>query len=287
MTYRSRSWILTLWDTETLEVLKNSEPHYLVYAPEECPTTGKKHFQCFVYYKEARHQSAMRKLYKGHDVQIAKGTAEQNKKYIFGPYNKNGKEKPFNPNAVEIGEFPRPGKRNDLHAFVEAIEDGLRERELNTEFLELRGKYMKFEQQTIKEICHAKARELFADGVSPEVHVRWGPPRTGKTRYVYEKHGEENVYRMTFGDGSKGSIWWCDYNGQDVILLDEFEGDMPRGLLLQLMDRYPLSLQTKGGRTWRCCKYIYICSNTNPEQWYATDKYEAISKRFTSITEVI
>jgi len=282
----ARGWTLTLWNTDILEVLKNSNPRYLVYAPEICPTTGKEHFQCYVYYNANRMLTAMRKTYKGHDVQIANGSAEENKCYIVGPYAKNNKEKPFNPNAIEIGTMPKQGKRNDINEFIKAIKRGQREDDLDEDFGILRAKYSRFEEKKIRECAKKEAKQQYRDGITPEVHVRWGNPRTGKTRFVYDKHGVDNVFRLTAGDGSKGSVWWSDYNGEEVILLDEFRGRMDWEYLLQLTDRYPMSLQTKGGSTWRTCKYIYICSNISPDKWYANDLYEALSKRFTSVTEV-
>jgi len=285
-TSRSKNWTLTLWNTDALDILKNSNPLYLVYGPEKCPTTGKEHYQCFVHYRLQKYQTAMRKLYTGHDVQIARGTAEQNRRYIVGPYHKDGKEKPFNPDAVEIGQIPEQGKRNDINEFIKAIKQGRREDDLDDDFGLLRAKYARFEEKKINECAKKKAKIMFKENIVPEVHVRWGPPRTGKTRFVYEKHGVDNVFRLTGGDGSKGSIWWSSYDGQEVILLDEFRGQMNWDYLLQLTDRYPMELQTKGGSTWRCCKYIYICSNISPDKWYANDLYEALSKRFTSITEV-
>lgn len=284
---KSRSWTFTLWDFETLENLKHSNPRYLVYAPEECPTTGRKHFQCYAYYDRERHQSAMRKIYKGHDVQIAVGSAAENKTYIIGPYSKNGKEKPHNANAVEIGTIPEQGKRNDLRAFDRDIKAGKRGRDLSVDHLEVRAKFPRLEQVLVNEDDEQRAIQMYKDGIVPEVHVRWGEPGTGKSRYVYDKHTPESIYELNLGDGSNKSVWWDTYRGQEVILINDFDGELGWKYLLRLLDRYPFRMQTKGGHCWRLCKYIYITANDPPERWYAQHRSGPLMRRLTTVTEVV
>jgi len=283
---KSRAWVLTLWDSESLENLKVSNPEYLVYAPETCPSTGKFHYQCYAYYKCPRNQSAMRKLFKGHDIQIAKGTAEECRDYIKGPYSKNGKEKPVNPDAVEVGTIPQQGKRNDLRAFHEDIQKGKRGRDLSVDHLESRAKYPKLEQTLINEEDEQRAIQMFKEGFCPEVHVRWGEPGTGKSRYVYEKHDPESIYELNLGDGCNKSVWWDGYRGQEVILINDFDGELGWKYLLRFLDRYPFRMQIKGSHCWRLCKYIYITSNDPPERWYAQNRCEPLMRRLTTITEV-
>lgn len=284
---KSRSWTLTLWDKEALEKLIATTPRYLVYAPEICPSTEREHFQCYAYYDRERHQTAMRKNFKGHDVQIARGSHAENRKYIVGPYSKDGKEKPANPNAVEVGSIPEQGKRNDLRAFHEDIKAGKRGRDLSVDHLESRAKYPKLEQTLINEEDEQRAIQMFKEGFTPEVHVRWGEPGTGKSRYVYEKHRPEDIYELNLGDGCQKSVWWDGYRGQEVILINDFDGELGWKYLLRLLDRYPFRMQVKGSHCWRLCKYIYITSNDAPERWYGHYRPEPLMRRLTSVTEVI
>lgn len=283
-----RAFCLTLWTDEQLEYFKKQEYRYLCYAPEICPDTEKFHWQAYVYFN---NQRSLEKLWKDcPDCRIkpANGTGKENRQYIFGPYNKNGKYKPENPDAEEYGELPRQGTGAELVAFRKAIQEGKRGDDLSVDFLEIRAKFPKLEPQLTYEEDHKRAKRQYLEGMVPEVHVRWGEPGTGKSRYVYETHGIDNVYEFSTGDGAAGSVWWSGYSGQEVIVLNDFDGEIKYKYFLRFLDRYPFHMQTKGGHCWRLCKYIYITSNHPPHMWYPQhhDTYQALERRFTSITEV-
>jgi len=98
-----------------------------------------------------------------------------------------------------------------------------------------------------------------------KVIVCQGPTGTGKSRWVKETF--PNAY------WKQRSQWWCGYEGQDVIVLDEFYGWLQYDLLLRLCDRYPLFLETKGGQVNCLANTIVITTNATPESWYKTEKY--------------
>lgn len=283
---RSRSWTLTLWDKEALKKLLATKPAYVIYAPEECPSTKKPHFQCYAYYKTQRFQTAMRTLFKGHDVRQAFGSAEENRKYIAGPYNKNGKVKEVNDNAVELGTIPEQGKRNDLAEFHAAIQAGKRGRNLSEDHLGSRAKFPRLESTLIYENDKLRAQQQYNNGDKPDVHVRWGKPGTGKSRYVYDEHKAENIYELNLGDGNSKSVWWSGYEGESIILINDFNGELQWKYLLRLLDRYPFQMQTKGGHCWRLCKSIYITSNSHPMDWYPNEEWGPLQRRLNTITEV-
>jgi len=92
-----------------------------------------------------------------------------------------------------------------------------------------------------------------------------GKPGLGKTRYVMDKHGDEKVYKIEFKDNS---IWFDGYTGQDVLLIDEYEGQLNYTQLLNLLDIYKLRLPVKGGFTFANWTHVYITSNIPITQWY-------------------
>lgn len=97
-----------------------------------------------------------------------------------------------------------------------------------------------------------------------EMHILWGEPGTGKTRSVWEKG--LTVFPMPQPQGS--SIWFDGYEGQDILLLDDYYGWLPLHLILKLGDRYPLRVPIKGGMVDFTSKYLYITSNKPWEEWY-------------------
>lgn len=114
---------------------------------------------------------------------------------------------------------------------------------------------------------------------APEVHVRWGEPGSGKTRYIYDNH--KDIWDKPGGD------WFDGYCGQEVAVFDDFYGGIKYDLMLKLLDRYPMRVPIKGGFVqWRP-RIIYITSNVPPEQWYKNivDK-RALMRRLTTITKV-
>ncbi len=71
-------------------------------------------------------------------------------------------------------------------------------------------------------------------------------------------------------------MWFPNYAGQTCILLDDFRcGWCSLTYLLQLLDGYPMQVQTKGGFVQRMWTKVIITCNQNPrEQWYSKLKFE-------------
>lgn len=113
-----------------------------------------------------------------------------------------------------------------------------------------------------------------------EVHVRWGKAGTGKTRFFYEKF--PNLHSMQAHNG-----FWTRYRGQDVVLLDDFDGSWcKRATFLQMTDKRATIINQKGGQaTWNP-KIICITSNTDPRLWYSKEP-AAVMRRLTSVKHCV
>lgn len=86
---------------------------------------------------------------------------------------------------------------------------------------------------------------------------------------------------------ANGSIWFDGYQGEDIVLIDDFYGWLPWTFLLKLLDRYPLRVQTKFGVVPFRSKIVYITSNVHPDKWYSYGEnmvYEALRRRIDTIT---
>lgn len=97
------------------------------------------------------------------------------------------------------------------------------------------------------------------------MEVLYGSTGTGKTRYVHQQAHlfyEDDIWIYP------GQGWFDGYQGQQVVVFDDFYGDMPFGTLLKVLDRYKLDVPVKGGFTnWNPTR-IYITSNVHPLCWY-------------------
>jgi len=103
------------------------------------------------------------------------------------------------------------------------------------------------------------------------VIVIQGPTGTGKSRFCMENY--PNAYWKT------RSNWWDGYINQETVILDEFYGWLPFDLLLRLCDRYPLSVETKGGHVQFIAKTIVITSNSVPSDWYKNVYFASFMRR--------
>jgi len=98
------------------------------------------------------------------------------------------------------------------------------------------------------------------------VKVYWGDTGTGKSRRALYEAGE-NAYWMKKPARQQG-VFFDNYDGHENVVIDEFYGWIPWDVLLRMIDRYPMLVDTKGGMVNFCPKVIWITSNKNPYQWY-------------------
>lgn len=252
----------------------SEQARYMIIGFETAPTTGTKHIQGYIYFNNERSVARMKKRFP-HFCEIARGNALANKKYC----SKEG-------NFLEYGEMPSQGTRSDINAFRDSILDGMSEEDIIQNHAPELAKYDRFYQRLRTIVLKKKQKNR---GV-PEVHVRIGDPGMGKSRYIHDTYNEDDIYQFENGDGSAGSTFWNDYDGQKIILIDDFDSSQFKlTYFLKLLDRYKMRLNTKGGFTYLCAEKIYITTNLDVDRWYPNCSpihKEAITRRLTSITHL-
>ena len=107
---------------------------------------------------------------------------------------------------------------------------------------------------------------------APEVFWYYGGTGTGKTRKAYEDN--PGIYTW-----SGQWPWFHGYRGQETVLFDDFRGTIPFCSFLRLLDRYPCTVETKGGymkvMKWKQrAKKIIITSALQPEDVYDKEKLD-------------
>lgn len=107
-------------------------------------------------------------------------------------------------------------------------------------------------------------------------HVYWGPSRTGKSYTAWTEAGMEAYPK------DPRTKFWCGYNGEDSVVVDEFRGGIDVSHLLRWLDRYPVRVEIKGSAVPLECSQIWITSNLDPRAWYPDldpDTQEALLNR--------
>lgn len=128
-------------------------------------------------------------------------------------------------------------------------------------------------------------RSVYADFAQPSFVERscivfWGPTGTGKSRRAWSEAG------MSAYPKDPRSKFWCGYQGQENVIIDEFRGDIDISHLLRWLDRYPVIVEVKGSSVVLNASRIWITSNLHPRDWYTNlddATFEALLRRLEVI----
>lgn len=119
----------------------------------------------------------------------------------------------------------------------------------------------------IRVVSYRTLRAIAADHGTPRplertCFVFWGPTRTGKSRRAWAEAGMDAYPK------DPNSKFWCGYQDQSNIVIDEFRGSINISHLLRWLDRYPVHVEIKGSSRPLCATTFWITSNIEPWRWY-------------------
>lgn len=160
----------------------------------------------------------------------------------------------------------RQGERTDVQKVRDAVlEDGLSVDEVLLEVPES-GRFVNY----VRELVSARDRRE-ARGVERDVHVTYlfGEPGVGKTRWLFDNY--DDVARLT------EYRHFDAYDGQKVLALDEFGGQIDLRLLNGVLDRYPLDLPARYRDRPARYEEVVILSNVPP--WSLYDWEQSVVRR--------
>jgi len=246
---------------------------YWLYGYETAPSTGTPHLQGYVQFKSRKRFSTVIKLMPGCDIRVALGSPEQNKTYC----SKGGKFKEWGTINTKV-----QGERSDLEAVKEDIDNGASELEIaDNHFGQWCRYYKAFDRyRTLKDETIYSRRDERKD---LKVYYWWGVSGSGKTYSVWEKFGDD-VFKVTMGITG---FWWTGYRGQNVVLMDEFESNVPLTMLLSILHHFPYQVDVHGCKVWLKARIIVLTSNKPLEDQYPNCIPEhkiALRRRFHEIT---
>lgn len=235
---------------------------------EVCPETNRRHLQGFIIFKNELGGNAGRRAiqhgFVGAHCEHARKGIEAGFSYctkslsrLSGPY--------YYP--AEWSPRGKQGHRSDLDAAIETLRssgwDQLVDRHGSDVVRYSRG------FGVIRESLERRSRQQYRD---VKVLVLWGNTRTGKTRLAYSLasvHSREGdgMFRLPLY-GKMNDLWFDGYQGEEILLLDDFYGNIPITLLMNILDGHPLRCAVKGSFVYAQWKYVIITSNVSHEDWY-------------------
>ena len=272
---QSRGWLITVPETAvSQEELEEALGGYAFFAGqlEEGGKTQYRHWQLYLEHTSPVRFSTLRsRLPKEAHLERRQGTKAQALTYVtkedtrVGPQIRHGE--------LEIED--EQGRRTDLEVFHEAIvRDGRTAAEVMLEYPgSVRYSHHLAALQRAREARAGRGRERNV----LTVYV-WGAPGVGKTRFAFETFVAEDMYRVT-----DYTHPFDGYVGESVLVLDEFAGQLPLDLLLNVLDRYPLSLPARYNNRWAAFTSVLVLSNHPLSHWYpiaSETRRMALARRF-------
>lgn len=165
----------------------------------------------------------------------------------------------------EAGTLPTPGKRSDLAAVVSRVRSGETLKGLSGDD-EGAVAVVKFHRglTVLRSLTRAPRSS------PPRIFWFYGPTGTGKTRCSFELGRVLCATGGNPGDDiwiSSGGLRWFDgYDGHSVAIFDDFRNKHVSSFayFLRLLDRYPMSVEFKGGHVNWEPSWIFITCPYSP-----------------------
>ena len=244
-----------------LKAYERRKIQFLLISQESAPTTGKIHFH--VYMKFNRDSCGItftalnNKFFnqQAHNEPLTTGKTSTYEKII--EYCR--KDKMFFEWGTPPRGFIKGKKQNDLLYTFEALEDGM----TINQIIEQNPFFAARERALIKQREVIDERDF---GFQPRdlinIYVQ-GKSNTGKTRSIKVKH-KYDVCDVEYDQ----SFPYNNYNGQSVLLYDEFRSNRTLSEVLKRLNPEPLQLDIKNGKIWAKYTRTFVVSNTNIENQY-------------------
>lgn len=262
-------------------------PDYFCMA-DEIASTGTKHTHIYIYRKAPiRFNTIKQKLPIAH-IEKAYGSSRENKEYITktGKWKESLKsETRIEGSFYEFGEIPTEKEETNSknEELIELIKSGKAAAEIILEEPKyaLQARNIEYLIETMK--------EKRGSAIRPEMQVFYlfGATGTGKTRSIYERHKPEDICRIT--SYRNGQVLFDSYHGEDVLVFEEFTGQIPISEMLNYLDIYPIRLPARYSDRIALYTKVYITSNLSLNELYEEiqrkhpEVWRAFKRRITKV----
>ncbi len=252
------------------ELLLKFVPDYYCFCREIGNKTKTEHIHIFIYSTSPIRFSTLKNRFPIAHIEKAYGSVKQNVDYI----KKEGKwqftdktETIVEGSFEEYGIIPSESQEEDpiMYQLLEDIKDGKTTMQIieDNPSLAFRIKDIDTIRQTyLADKFSRENRDITVFYISGDTGV-------GKTRGIFEKHGAENICRITSYNRSGRGVLFDNYNSsQDVLVFEEFHSQVPIEDMLNYLDIYPIMLPARYNDKVACYTKVYITSNIPFEDQY-------------------
>lgn len=206
--------------------------------------------------------SALKKLYPKAHLEPTKGTKEQAEDYI----NKRGKFEEKGEQVLYIAKFGEIKGNQGARKDFEVIEDLILSGKTPREIMDINFSYRRYEKMIKQAYYDKRIKETpFLRPVKVIWHV--GESGSGKSYTavkIAETRGEDSLYMYT--DYENGGL--DGYNGEPVLFMDEFRGQMKYSVLLGLLQGYRGQIHARYTNVIPLWNEVHITSVLPPDMVY-------------------
>ncbi len=135
------------------------------------------------------------------------------------------------------------------------------------------------EDFSVQYAMHKNKLTEYAIGLKPQRHWQMdiqifvGATGAGKTTEAWKVYPDAYACPWPV----QGHWWMPNYEGQEVIILDDFDGQISLEAMMVLFDRHPWpGLEAKGISFKFCSKIVVITTNVDPRDWFKKHKTEEV-----------
>lgn len=234
---------------------------FIIFQTERCPDTGRTHFQGYVVFKNDRNYKSVHEFLPwGSWVFKAGGTHEQCIAYcskestrIDGPF-----ECGTRPSTASL-TAEKPALYVKRRLFAQDPVDAILESDVGFSFVIRHYKNLLSVENKLR-----KPEE----GQNRQVIVQYGGTGLGKT-YASTRGSHFMVPRPRKG----GTLWFDNYDGEDSLVFDEFDGSFIQPTEFNLLcDSTQYQLPIKGGFKWLRSPILWFNTNHRPDTWWPKSK---------------
>ncbi len=275
---RKRHWCFTSF-RETMPPLTDYDVkviRYLVYQREIAPETKRLHWQGYIEFYDNKRIGQVKSILGECHLEPRNGSRTEARMYCMKDSTHYGHADP-----VEWGfwreDVTRKRTLNDMLLAGVSIDELCDVSPVD---------YVRY-HRGIEKLDSRRKKKKARTFRTVEVVVYVGPTGSGKTR----KAIMENPSHFLMPSGDK--LWMDGYEGEEVLIMDDFYGSGVRyGTLLRILDGHELQLPVKGGFIWAQWTKVVITSNSLPATWYLRGLTPALARRINvvhhmSVPEVI